>query len=281
MSHQAGVRTIAVGGRPSTGPMQAVGGSRGARIYDSSELDSDFDFVSNKIEDSAAAAQLPNRSDTGMWVSTAGINIRDHVRGDDATPLQFKYEAADCRIYYTLDNVFNMTRLWRDAAAAAWDNPSLCVAGSTGFPSARNTSTTLTPPLRTAQPSTFNIELGRSVSPDNDTLPSPDEMQAGPTKSSGQITKCTSNNNCLGGSKCLPTSLKCGPGSPKPVNACLPECSNMRPCPNTSKCFYEASAPSKFNAVKAKDNTGNNPTDLSWTGRCRPTAPTLELPCPR
>jgi hypothetical protein len=279
MSHQAGVRTITVGGRPTTGPMQAVSGSRGARIYDSSELDNDFEFVSDTIKDSAAAAQLPNRTDTGMWVSTAGINIRDHVRGDDATPLQFKYEAADCRLYYTLDNVFNMTRLWRDAAAATWDNPSLCVSGSTGFPSARNTSSSLPPPARSAQPPKFDIELAKSVPSSNDTFGSPDALQAGPTKASGAITGCKSNKDCLGGAKCLPTSLKCGSGNPVSVNACLPECVNSKRCPNTSKCYLDAEAPSKFNAFKEKSAT--SPNDLFYTGHCRPTGPTLDLPCPK
>jgi hypothetical protein len=98
-----------VGGRPNTGPMQAVSGSRGAREYDASQLDADFEFVSETIENTTAAALLPNRTDHGMWINTAGINIRDQVRASDNTPLQFKYEAADCRIYYTKANVFNMS----------------------------------------------------------------------------------------------------------------------------------------------------------------------------
>lgn len=61
------------------------------------------------------------------------INLRDQVRANDPVPLQFKYEAADCRIFYTLRNVWNSTQLWHDTVAAAFDDHSLCTKGSTGF----------------------------------------------------------------------------------------------------------------------------------------------------
>ena len=42
MHHEAGVQTIVVGGQPQIlGPMQAVAGNRGARDYESDELDID------------------------------------------------------------------------------------------------------------------------------------------------------------------------------------------------------------------------------------------------
>jgi hypothetical protein len=151
MAHQAGVKTIVVGGRPITGPMQAVSGTRGARVYSADALDYDFDFVNSTIGNATATSLLPSRRDSGMWTTYAGFNIRDQIREGDSTPVQFKYEAADCRIYYTLSNVYNMTQLWRDAAAAAWKDSSLCVEGSTGYPTARNTTSDKNPPERTSQ----------------------------------------------------------------------------------------------------------------------------------
>ncbi len=53
--------------------------------------------------------------------------------GGAGGPLQFAYLAADCRIYYTLDSVVNVSSLWRDAARAMWVDSRLCVAGSTGY----------------------------------------------------------------------------------------------------------------------------------------------------
>ncbi|KAK1836465.1 hypothetical protein QBC39DRAFT_367282 [Podospora conica] len=131
-----GVRTIVAGGRPSPGPMQAVSGSRGARQYSAHHLDVAFSKAINVS--SAAAPALPEippdgtHRDTGMWTPFAGINLRDQIRRADDVPLQFRYEPADCRVYYTLRNIYNMTQLWRDVAAAAWVDPSLCVPGSTG-----------------------------------------------------------------------------------------------------------------------------------------------------
>jgi hypothetical protein len=275
MSHQAGVRTIVVGGRPSHGPMQAVSGSRGARIYDASEIDADVDFVSETIKNTTAAALLPNRTDTGMWINTAGINIRDQVRENDTTPLQFKYEAADCRIYYTKANIFNMTRLWRDAAAAAFDNPALCVQGSTGFPSARNTSSTLPPPPRPV--GTVDINTAHSIAlAGNDTIGYADSLQAGPERPTGEIISCRSNSEC-GGGLCAETFLRCGSVF-KPVYACLPRCrSNDRACPRTSECDYDARAPSKFNSVSTKSASFSQPLYL---GRCRPMTPSPRLQCP-
>jgi hypothetical protein len=276
MSHQAGVRTIVVGGRPTIGPMQAVSGSRGARIYDASEIDDDFDFVSETINNTTAAALLPNRTDTGMWINTAGINIRDQVRENDTTPLQFKYEAADCRIYFTKANVFNMTRLWRDAAAAAFDDPSLCVQGSTGFPSARNTTSTLTPPPRPV--GTVNVDTFQPIAlAGNDTIGYADSLQAGPERPTGEIISCRSKSDC-GGGDCAETYLRCG-SSFKPVLACLPRCrSNDRACPRSSECDYDALAPSKFNSVSTKSANFGHPLYL---GRCRPMNPSPRLQCPK
>ena len=42
MHHEAGVQTVVVGGQPQVlGPMQAVAGNRGARDYESDDLDID------------------------------------------------------------------------------------------------------------------------------------------------------------------------------------------------------------------------------------------------
>ncbi|KAI0971462.1 hypothetical protein F4678DRAFT_479343 [Xylaria arbuscula] len=45
MHHEAGVRTVAVGGLPKDGPMQTPSGSRGARLYDIFTLDDNINFV--------------------------------------------------------------------------------------------------------------------------------------------------------------------------------------------------------------------------------------------
>ncbi|KAK0702375.1 hypothetical protein B0H67DRAFT_650411 [Lasiosphaeris hirsuta] len=100
--HVGRVRTIVAGGRPETGPMQAASGSRSIST--------------------AANACLPNIPfhrdvrDQGMWTSYTGFNLRDDVLEEadgesEPIPLQFRFEAADCRIYYTLRNFRKLTQL--------------------------------------------------------------------------------------------------------------------------------------------------------------------------
>ncbi|KAK8123150.1 peptidase s41 family protein, partial [Apiospora sp. TS-2023a] len=139
MMTQAGVRTVVVGGRPELGPMQAASGTRAAAMYTAAALDDDFHNATDILavngdyrSSNDSLALLSGPRDTGMWVNSAGFSIRDQVRSaDDPEPLQLKYQPADCRIYWTLDNVVNFTRLWSDAAAATWDDPGRCVSGST------------------------------------------------------------------------------------------------------------------------------------------------------
>ncbi|KAF2831214.1 hypothetical protein CC86DRAFT_366632 [Ophiobolus disseminans] len=271
-----GVRTVTVGGRPTTGPMQGVAGSRGARVYEATELDDDFSFVSEHVQNDTAAALLPSRLDTGMWVTTAGINIRDQVRANDPTPLQFKYEAADCRIYYTLDNIYNMTRLWHDAAKATWDDRSFCVSGSTGFPSARNTNSTQAPPKRTAEVPALNLDL---TNPVNTLGNATSGIDASNVPRTGEIVQCSTNSDCGHGRQCKETPLKCGNGSVQNVKACLPGCASTdKSCPGTSQCNYApVSGASKLNAVGTKSSTSFS--KQFEQGLCRPTKAGLKLSC--
>lgn len=141
--------------------MQAVSGSRGAAAYTSWDLDLDIQGVNDTLDDEESFAKLPPRLDTGMWVNSVGITIRNQVREGDETPLQFLFQAADCRIFYTLKNVYNMTQLWYDAVKATWDDTSLCVQNSTGYPSARNSDSDKAPPAPISQsdPVTFDINV--------------------------------------------------------------------------------------------------------------------------
>jgi hypothetical protein len=136
MHHEAGVRVVAAGGLPTTGPMQAPSGSRGASDYDLEVLDANIGFAQAILQDQNSPEQnfLPNRTTAiDVYITYADINLRDQVRRNETIPLQFAYEAADCRIFYTPKTIYNYTALWQYAADAIWTNPSLCVSGSTGF----------------------------------------------------------------------------------------------------------------------------------------------------
>lgn len=70
------------------------------------------------------------------------VNIINNIRvGDNSiTPLQFVYEAADCRIWYTKEMLSDPNFLWSRVAGIALNNNGtrfsspLCIAGSTNQP---------------------------------------------------------------------------------------------------------------------------------------------------
>ncbi|KAL8856656.1 MAG: hypothetical protein Q9178_006723 [Gyalolechia marmorata] len=128
MHNQAGVRTVVVGGLPEAGHMQIPAGSRGSEVYSSFALDLDISFASSV--NATAAASLPQDRDIDFYITYASFNLRDAVRKNDPTPLQFQDLPADCRIFYTVPTVYNFENLWNYVIDAMWRNPSLCIAGS-------------------------------------------------------------------------------------------------------------------------------------------------------
>ena len=126
MHHQGGVRTVVVGGRPELGPMQAVGGTRGAQAYTTVDLDEDIEMA--KILNDTVTGVLPNR-DASNFINFAEFTIKDAIRKGEDFPLQFAYEAATCRIFYTQHTVYNYLNLWNYVVDAIWRNPSLCIDG--------------------------------------------------------------------------------------------------------------------------------------------------------
>lgn len=127
MHHQAGVRTVVAGGRPDLTLMQAVGGNRGAQAYSSVALDADIDVA--EFLNASVADVLPDRN-AGNYINYAGFNLKDQIRPGELFPLQFSFEPATCRIFYTVHTVYNYLNLWNYVIDAIWRNPSLCIAGS-------------------------------------------------------------------------------------------------------------------------------------------------------
>ena len=147
MRGQAGIKSIAFGGRASTSSngtvpiTQAIGGTKGANNfgYDYINYLAGEAFNSGTPEQQASApfqdVLLPLTSTLALNRSTdTSINARDNIlrsqlNAPDQIPAQFLYEAADCRIFYTPAMVTGPTAIW-DAAAAAAFGDGKCVAGS-------------------------------------------------------------------------------------------------------------------------------------------------------
>lgn len=140
MTTQGGVKTIAMGGRSNRNKIQAVGGVKGVNslswAYVQTATQEARDLATGelkeKLEKSVLATQYTknlvfNRAGTGP-----GLNVRDGLRQNDTSgnALQFIYEEADCRLYYTPEMTFDATAVWKAAADAQWGNSGKCVGAS-------------------------------------------------------------------------------------------------------------------------------------------------------
>lgn len=129
---QGGVKSIAMGGRPKQGPIQGVGGVKGAQVLNWSNIFSyaqwALQFATTDAQKDALSAytDLPLRRSTAAAVNTRDQILRDNV--NDGLPAQFVAEEADCRLYWTAPMVTDVTEVWKAAADAAF-NGAKCAAG--------------------------------------------------------------------------------------------------------------------------------------------------------
>jgi hypothetical protein len=152
MKTEVGVKSVAVGGLPVAGPMQAVAGTKGSQILAVGDDIPDDTQLLAAVEEAVLlnltnldsktfpdVLALLNDPPLNVNPSNTKVNLKNQARkSDPSIPLQFAYEAADCRIFYTAENLKNYEVLWQNAADALWGNGTLCVKGSTGHPSSGN-----------------------------------------------------------------------------------------------------------------------------------------------
>ena len=152
MREQGQVQTISIGGRPQPGPMQTVGGTKGAQVLNMGNIAKLFKQALQVIVETmgVAVAQRAEGTTFGAIVNTTQLFIRtshlseenplfgrvnslDNLRQNDTeqVPLEFIYEAADCRLFETLASQQDPSVLWKMAVDAKWGNGK-CVDGSTG-----------------------------------------------------------------------------------------------------------------------------------------------------
>ncbi|KAH9881623.1 hypothetical protein IAQ61_000350 [Plenodomus lingam] len=143
----AGVKAVTVGGLPENKPIQTVTGSKGGEViplfnfplFAMVTLDMTSQLNLSSIEeddDSLFALANAEQVKTRVGDSLSRIQSQDQIRKGDktATPLQFIYEAADCRIFYTAETFADPDAAWKQAWDAFQDD-SKCVEGSTGHKS--------------------------------------------------------------------------------------------------------------------------------------------------
>lgn len=137
---QAGVKTVVFGGRPTKKPMQAVGGVRGAQvlgfhdIYNLTRRNMESQFTEVSPGQKASLSKLTTLPFQRSTV--ARLNVRDQILRrnlKDGVPAQFVKEPAECRLFWTLPMLSDVSEVWKAAADAAW-NGARCAAGA-GFSS--------------------------------------------------------------------------------------------------------------------------------------------------
>ena len=142
--HAHGVRTIALGGRPLNTPMQAIGMTKGGPtipfVTFPSEVNRSHVPDDLHIPPPARPYRPPLRvvssSLVTAWADGIKFNLANMLpfnASADAQPLQFTYEAANCRLFFTWEMARDITAAWKAVADAAW-RKGKCVPGSTTNP---------------------------------------------------------------------------------------------------------------------------------------------------
>ncbi|TLS25921.1 hypothetical protein PpBr36_07243 [Pyricularia pennisetigena] len=133
LSNEQGVRSLALGGRPLKAPMQGIGGVKGAQMV-KFQVFQDLlkDALKKMPKDAEKPDNLPRISQVPLLPSLSSIsfNFRNaYENADSLTPLQFVYEAAHCRRFYTYEMTRDPTEVWRVAADVAFRGGK-CAEGS-------------------------------------------------------------------------------------------------------------------------------------------------------
>jgi phosphotransferase system IIB component len=149
LTKQAGVKTIAFGGRSNKNKIQAIGGVKGTNNYGwgyIQQLAATAIRIApeeEKANYNASVLQadiIQNGIITQRSANTPGVNVRDGLAIDDdsGVALQFIYEEADCRLYYTPEMAVDAQSIWKAAADAQWGKSGKCVSGIPGYGEKRN-----------------------------------------------------------------------------------------------------------------------------------------------
>lgn len=138
-----GVRSIAFGGRPRNGPMQAIGGVKGSKALEFPDFADELKDLYGNLTENGNVYLTKEQQDRwdevipvhlnqfSYQVQSGSVNQLNAFSPEkDELPLQFVYEAAGCRRFFTYDNVVSQITTWSSAVDAMF-NDGGCVPGST------------------------------------------------------------------------------------------------------------------------------------------------------
>jgi hypothetical protein len=146
MTNIGGVQALPFGGHPNGRPMQIMGGVRGSQTltFDNiatvasaakvvyRETPEKLEFMTKEENERLMKVAPRPLEEFPIKLGSGQVNfLNAYQEGDDDLPLQFQYQAGDCRLYYTAENIYHPETIWKSAKEAIWGNGS-CVKGSTG-----------------------------------------------------------------------------------------------------------------------------------------------------
>merc|ERR1712070_365149 len=113
-----------------------TGAAQAASPDDQLRLLNSFDTSEGNLL-TAATKALDRAAPSSDLIVQGGVNFR---QGDDTlTPLQFIYEAADCRFFYTPEMYARQEAIWERVYQWAWGGEeNVCIEGSSGRDSSSN-----------------------------------------------------------------------------------------------------------------------------------------------
>ncbi|KAI1824982.1 hypothetical protein F4861DRAFT_217988 [Xylaria intraflava] len=174
--HDAKVKTIALGGRPSKeGLIQGVGGVKGSQSYEYENVYADVYEALASTNDSAINETL---SVYNTYVfgrnQVSSLNVKDEILRshiEDGVPAQFVAEYSDCRLWWTEAMIKDVSAVWEAAATAAFKGGKCAYGGiaAPGYPS--NSKVTTRRPSPFDKPR-FPLPASRPSSPTERTVPS-------------------------------------------------------------------------------------------------------------
>lgn len=166
---QAGVRSVAMGGRPQEGPIQGVGGIKGAQVLDWGSVLSYNQWAlenGNATLTPAETAALERFNGVAVNRSSASaLNARDQIlrdNVDDGLPAQYVVEEADCRLYWTAPMISDITALWKAVADAAFAGAQCAYGGIEASNSSSSTTSARRSVRHAAAPRTVGTTAGGS-----------------------------------------------------------------------------------------------------------------------
>ncbi|KAI5922337.1 peptidase s41 family protein [Camillea tinctor] len=156
LKDDAGVKSIAMGGRPShEGLIQGVGGVKGSQSYGYADVHSAAQLALNYTNSSDTVATLSKYTTyvTGRS-NAASLNVKDEIDRShiaDGTPAQFVADYSDCRLWWTQPMITDVSELWKAAATAAFKGGK-CAYGSISGGASNSTATAIKTSLLSTSP---------------------------------------------------------------------------------------------------------------------------------